>query len=376
MDYIQSYSHSNKRPTCDEISSFARQRAALTKAIDDVNKLKRRLAARARALNFALSPIRRIPDDLLGYIFDFCVSDGHDNPHMDPASPPWSLTGVCQTWRAVSTASSGLWSSFSISDTRYVMLGSRYSSLDSYVSAVKRTSQLSQQRPLRIQLLDIDSMSPDYHSFGMNIIASLSETATASRIRSLRVISKFSVIRAVSGMLLPSLENLEIKLLLPRMGPNPEEDFSRPISFNFENAPKLRRYKEGHSHQAEINMPWAQLTHSCLYHQSFVHVPKLRDVEVLILNGQDGQFAELQDHRVVLPRLRCLEIVSRHSPALPGRIPTTVFECFDIPALDELKITSIQTLGPNEPMDAFFAAFIVFSPFFGACPSCCSFTLR
>lgn len=55
-----------------------------------------------------LSPIRRVPPDILSTIFDQCLTT-HRNPTISASECPMLLTRVCSAWRTLAIASPRLW---------------------------------------------------------------------------------------------------------------------------------------------------------------------------------------------------------------------------------------------------------------------------
>ncbi|KAJ7591948.1 hypothetical protein C8J56DRAFT_754660, partial [Mycena floridula] len=59
-----------------------------------------------------ISPIRRIPNEILGGIFQDAVDDAvseMSSAPFDQRVPPWPLTLVCSNWRQVTLSSMSLW---------------------------------------------------------------------------------------------------------------------------------------------------------------------------------------------------------------------------------------------------------------------------
>ncbi|KAF7345144.1 F-box domain-containing protein [Mycena sanguinolenta] len=56
-----------------------------------------------------LSPLRRLPPEILGEIFSWTLPSIH-HPAFSTTSCPWGLTYICRTWRAVALSDPSLWS--------------------------------------------------------------------------------------------------------------------------------------------------------------------------------------------------------------------------------------------------------------------------
>jgi len=63
--------------------------------------------------NFILSPVRRLPQDVLYEIFLHCLPT-HRNPIMTSSESPLLLTRICSSWRAIAFSSPRIWSKIHI----------------------------------------------------------------------------------------------------------------------------------------------------------------------------------------------------------------------------------------------------------------------
>ncbi|PBK59161.1 hypothetical protein ARMSODRAFT_855038, partial [Armillaria solidipes] len=102
--------------------------SVLKKEIDNVQQmLKTLLDGQAKVTGNLLTakallhPIRSVPDDVLSYIFSFCVHEVYDllndnavHNSLDSRKPPWTLSQVCRSWRSVSLSTASLWKCISI----------------------------------------------------------------------------------------------------------------------------------------------------------------------------------------------------------------------------------------------------------------------
>ncbi|KAJ6580756.1 hypothetical protein B0H19DRAFT_982308, partial [Mycena capillaripes] len=64
-----------------------------------------------------LSPIRRIPPEVLGEVFSWTlpsITDALSRGRFDMEASPWVLTQICSRWRAISLSTSSLWSCITI----------------------------------------------------------------------------------------------------------------------------------------------------------------------------------------------------------------------------------------------------------------------
>ncbi|KZP09509.1 hypothetical protein FIBSPDRAFT_759852, partial [Athelia psychrophila] len=56
-----------------------------------------------------LAPIRRLPEEILGYIFFLCLPESREEASLSTARAPLLLTQVCITWRKCAWSSQRLW---------------------------------------------------------------------------------------------------------------------------------------------------------------------------------------------------------------------------------------------------------------------------
>ncbi|KAJ7609083.1 hypothetical protein FB45DRAFT_945356 [Roridomyces roridus] len=108
--------HSNEAPDSTEIpflqSTSSRIGARLAVLDEEIARLTQLTAERAllaaydRQSKAVLSPVRRVPNEILAEIF-LRTSDGIG---FDTTQSPWVLTHVCSRWRTVSISTYSLWS--------------------------------------------------------------------------------------------------------------------------------------------------------------------------------------------------------------------------------------------------------------------------
>jgi len=80
---------------CELVETMKVKREAIQKRIDDHNII--------------LSPVRRVPQDVLHEIFFHCLPT-HRNPIMTSSESPVLLTRICRSWRAIALSSPRIWS--------------------------------------------------------------------------------------------------------------------------------------------------------------------------------------------------------------------------------------------------------------------------
>ena len=85
----------------------------LKKLIKVHEKERQMLSDEIRPYQQLISPIRRLPVDLLREVFIQCLPRGHCSP-MHASYPPLSLTRVCSSWRSIALSTPRLWASIHI----------------------------------------------------------------------------------------------------------------------------------------------------------------------------------------------------------------------------------------------------------------------
>ncbi|KAJ7155877.1 hypothetical protein C8R46DRAFT_1116707 [Mycena filopes] len=100
----------------EKLASLVDTMAALRERLKELEEEHASLSS-YRAQNLAIiSPLRRLPFEVLGEIFSWTlepVSDARNRPiGFSPMYSPWVLTHVSQRWRVVAVSSSALWSLF------------------------------------------------------------------------------------------------------------------------------------------------------------------------------------------------------------------------------------------------------------------------
>jgi hypothetical protein len=84
---------------CELVETMKIKRKTIQKRIDDHNII--------------LSPVRRLPLDVLHEIFFHCLPT-HRNPIMSSSESPILLTHICSSWRAIALSSPRIWSKIHI----------------------------------------------------------------------------------------------------------------------------------------------------------------------------------------------------------------------------------------------------------------------
>ncbi|KAJ6553167.1 hypothetical protein B0H19DRAFT_885786, partial [Mycena capillaripes] len=84
---------------------------AVRATLSELVHTRDRLAEHVHQHLSIISPLRRVPTELLCLIFAFAVSDElfFYQPHANELKSPWRIAGVCRSWRASALSYPPLW---------------------------------------------------------------------------------------------------------------------------------------------------------------------------------------------------------------------------------------------------------------------------
>nr|GAT49332.1 predicted protein [Mycena chlorophos] len=109
------YLHTNYAPTDDEQEEIKNllveprvQLRKIEKQIEELQAERDKIATHIEAHEALLSPMRRLPGDILQEIFFQCVPKGR-NPAMSAHEAPTLLGRICHEWRVLAFATPALW---------------------------------------------------------------------------------------------------------------------------------------------------------------------------------------------------------------------------------------------------------------------------
>ncbi|KAJ7635742.1 hypothetical protein DFH06DRAFT_1054928 [Mycena polygramma] len=97
-----------------QIDALDSQIDELEVALDKLDRRRDRLEERARQHRAILSPLRRMPPEVVGDIFAMIV--------CDQGKPLWYLAQICRSWRRTAVAYPFLWNSIAIPNSTHSML--------------------------------------------------------------------------------------------------------------------------------------------------------------------------------------------------------------------------------------------------------------
>ncbi|KAK7001449.1 hypothetical protein R3P38DRAFT_3049181, partial [Favolaschia claudopus] len=131
--------------------------------IEKLEETRRELSTYVDAHKALISPIRRMPPDILSEIFIACLPT-HRNCVMSATEPPVLLGRVCSSWRALSMETPRLWSSLHVVEVnqQFKGYGDISDKLTLRVETMKMWLMRSGQCPLSISLQGQFYRSPNY----------------------------------------------------------------------------------------------------------------------------------------------------------------------------------------------------------------------
>ncbi|KAJ7221610.1 hypothetical protein GGX14DRAFT_430431 [Mycena pura] len=181
-----------------------------------------------------LSPVRRLPPEILQTIFVYC----HGGPELEPIIPTAGL--VCHHWRSVVLNTPELWSTICVGRTRF-----------SFVQKYHDFASLFLERSANLPL-SVSIRSPAdgqlLHLIGRHI----------GRWQTLRLSSREASFYASLALHLHEFEALETLEIVEKIVENIWAEPPVPIALN---APKLREVMLNNCPAQFWNLPWRQLTH-------------------------------------------------------------------------------------------------------------------
>ncbi|KAK0431411.1 hypothetical protein EV421DRAFT_170772 [Armillaria borealis] len=320
-----------------------------------------RISEAIRERRRILSPVRRLPSEILHRIFldtiDFPVhhtQSGFNNIHWNfhpTESSLWSITGVSKRWRDVALTSPKLWSfvNISITDEAFDDLA--------YIRRLGLQLHRAIKYPLSVSICDIDAES-SYEEIPQQLIAIL--FSFSSSIRELHLylpsvllsdltrlqlslpLLESLVIICTDGIELPNYGQLHLFSFIPRLRSlqvvdvtNVQESFELPWHL-------VKEYRSDHVFHFEY--PTRQIGPRA--HEHLAILRNLVHVENCVLRLGDNSEDEFEDSDfpLVCPQLRSLELSSwsiadhhTHHSALQQ-----VSDRLTLPALSALKVSCAE----------------------------------
>ncbi|KAJ7112107.1 hypothetical protein C8R44DRAFT_985125 [Mycena epipterygia] len=247
-----------------------------------------------------LSPIRRVPPELICEIFSWTSPCTRNIGKNTVAHPPWHLGHICRSWRDTALVYPPLWNSINI------LHSTRYPHENSFPLSMIETQLIrSANAPL---LLDFDWRGQSDNTPLLTSLVLHCERWTSIRF-SKHPSNLFHLLRPVQGRL-PQLQSLELVDTVTYM-PTVEESDLPDI---FSSAPNLREVcltgPGFNEYSPDLTIPWTQITrYRGAYDSIGDQLDILESASNLIECGITCDDQETDDARIItLPHLRRLYV--------------------------------------------------------------------
>jgi hypothetical protein len=203
----------------------------------------------------SLSPVRRLPPEVLGEVFLHCLPD-KDFVTPAPLEPPLLLANVCTMWRLIALSTAGLWSSIAVNVTGV--------DVRPHKGLIELWVKRSGSHPLSFQILgELKSANGLSVPGGQTAAPSLLDVFIPHHTRWWKIHLEYNGLGIETGLnripdsiTFPSLEDI----YLERSIFFDSRDLTR-IASMIEAAPRLRRLSWiSSSEYRRLTIPWAQLT--------------------------------------------------------------------------------------------------------------------
>ena len=329
----------------------------LRKLLDQAQRQRAQIVDVIDTYSIILSPIRRIPDDVLHEIFSYCLPTNR-NPVISPSEAPLILTQICRSWRSVALSCPLIWARIHIpicydSDLNSEALDEAEFHAQNllYYETMERRCEHIQNWLSRSATFPI-SVSVEYPSPGWSprenqtewedqIVKKLFETLSpfASRWRDMEIQLPADLYPHIEAFIsvesVPSLRNLKISARNRGRSGSGE-----PPNFSLVHAPGLQSIAiHGWDLSDQLPSPviWDALTHFCSEEMFEVkgaldflkQCPNLIYLQLRLVESEDD-FQERSS--IYLPFLRTLRILDTENPVASA----ILFDALDTPCLQWL----------------------------------------
>ncbi|KAL0957001.1 hypothetical protein HGRIS_003102 [Hohenbuehelia grisea] len=273
-----------------------------------------------------LSPIRRLPPELLSEIFIYCNINEHrvNTDLLDVRKCPWTLGRVCGFWRAVANSTSQLWC-----EIRVVLGYLPKIPAHDLIELMETIVHRSGEHPLKVTM----------ESCGEGALFHPVMGVLAAESRRWQVLDTQSDIlpnlAAIAGRV-PMLREINFHEMRVTVWRGEQEQLYEDI---FSAVPLLRKVDAQYLDLFTARLPFSQLTHlSGQFQSAFDAYEVLKEATNLVklslnFEGDSGvearQIPHLSSPLITLPHLRELELVVGDS--------VTFLDHFILPALTTLK---------------------------------------
>ncbi|KAK1225827.1 hypothetical protein PQX77_011238 [Marasmius sp. AFHP31] len=330
------------RECADVITSIDSQINRLRAHIDSLEYQKRYMKDVLSKCKLVMSPARRLPHDVLAYIFDF-YAEIYDS-ELTFRRPPWVLGWVCRQWRLSVLSLPRLWTTF---DLDLIL------EIDS--SAHSIPTQLERCRDQSIQVT-IGDLSAEVSDNALSMLCSNNRASSWSHASMPMDAHIFKSLRPYAG-LFTGLRCLHLD------GIDVDHDANADgVSLDvFQNAPALDTVSIWGENDCvdDLKLPWNQITHytardsEWFYATNSFHftmLPRLENLQICWLDCivlDEG--TPLPSSPILLPFLHTLTL-SCAEPDLEGNHegPPQLLDHLTLPALRTLRLRNgfFNTLRP------------------------------
>ncbi|KAF7370265.1 ABC protein [Mycena sanguinolenta] len=303
----------------DFISKGRTRMAALESKIELLDSLmdklveeKNELAAEICMHEGSLSPLRRMPTEILSHIFAFTLPPHH--PGAEPA--PWTVSAVCARWRAISVSQPCFWTTIQYDDDL------NGTSVFKYRTQLSRSGQLPLNIEFRANYWGV--LTPEARRI-LDLVCVHSERWGSVSFMVPKEV--YRQLRPVIQGSLPRLRTLEIDIPLS-VYDDWDED-GQDALWDLNDAPVLHTVffnRELWGFPLTMSLPWSQLRRYGGCSEWDTHLDALRKAPNLVdcsLEIQD--WSSVTEDPVLLPHLRRLSLSSPY-----------FLESLQTPALEEL----------------------------------------
>ncbi|KAL0574895.1 hypothetical protein V5O48_007067 [Marasmius crinis-equi] len=337
-----------RQETAEAITMAESQMARLRARITTLQAQKRDLQAALQKYKVVLSPVRRLPHDVLACLFDvFGQMEDSDlilKLTQDVRSPPWVLGQVCRAWRLSALSLPRLWTTFDLSrllTCKAALRGETY--------GISIQLERCRGQPINVALGSL-----------------VTERDLAEKVLSALCPKPNHCLSSPWSQVSLNIEPNTIQLFRPYtgcfqglqelhlVGVDPEDHFAASENFDvFQDAPDLRTLSiwGENDHVGSLKLPWHQITRymardsddfyiANTFH--FTMLPRLENLQVCWLDCVIllDDLSPPPSSPILLPLLHTL-ILSSASPVWGSQFETVgltqLLECITLPALRTLK---------------------------------------
>ncbi|KAL0057857.1 hypothetical protein AAF712_015491 [Marasmius tenuissimus] len=259
-----------------KISSLEDRISCLQASIADLSSAKETLERRLQEYKPLIHPVRRLPDDVLSYVFRICVDTEVEERQKKDSSycqrypgslntrkAPWLLGQICTKWRALTESLPQLWTVVDL-DWRYDPL------LREYHPAMDRLLSTQLQRcrgqQLAVSYCGLEAADPA-NPLSSNIRLLLILCSRSFQWSKVTIRADAVGLLALSSYkgMFPNLNTLHLHLLHPVRPAWIRASDNQTIFDAFHDTPNLRKltitgYIDG-IRDLSLQLPWNQITH-------------------------------------------------------------------------------------------------------------------